>query len=227
VPVEEGREESRLNHIDLDPFFLSKYEMTCEQWSRCAGDWKGTFYDESQAMLPANVVRWDDCVATLRRAGGWLSLPTEAQWEYACRAGTTAPWSTGSDESSLLGAANIKFDSNDTRSKSALLPVGLLRSNGFGMHDMHGNVWEWCRDEYGDGVTSTPERDPVKENAERAGRANRGYTGVLAGASAHPFRGGDFNHNAWRARSGERGFGSAPEGYNYIVGLRPARNIIP
>jgi formylglycine-generating enzyme required for sulfatase activity len=145
APVENGSKPRPMNEVLLDPFFLSKYEMTVAQWQRTSHWTEGFWLD--RPLLPASGVSWDDCVATLTRAGLFLRLPTEAQWEYGCRAGTTTVWWTGAEEETLWGAANIDFDPEDDE-EVELERVGQLLANPFGLHDVHGNVAEWCRDEY-------------------------------------------------------------------------------
>jgi sulfatase modifying factor 1 len=116
---------------------------------------------------PVGNVTWNDAVAF----GEWLSaqegkryrLPTEAEWEYACRAGTTTAWQQGNDPEGLASVGNVwdaaaqKYFSKNSSSYPAInasdggeftAPVGRFRSNSFGLYDLHGNVWEWCQDRY-------------------------------------------------------------------------------
>jgi formylglycine-generating enzyme required for sulfatase activity len=133
------------------PFYIGVYEVTNAQWKRVMGTvpsrWKG-------ADLPVGNVGWDDANEFCRRlsalpeekqAGRVYRLPTEAEWEYACRAGTTTKWSFGDDESRLGDYA--WFDGN---SGNGTHPVGKKKPNAWGLFDMHGNVTEWCNDWLGD-----------------------------------------------------------------------------
>ena len=109
---------------------------------------------------PVEEVSWEMCDEVLTRLG--LVLPTEAQWEYACRAGTSTPWWTGKKKASLPTAANLAdrfaeqigapaswpFETRDD-GYTVHAPVGSFKANAFGLHDVHGNVFEWCRDWYG------------------------------------------------------------------------------
>src|SRR5262249_5630224 len=108
---------------------------------------------------PVDQVSYEECRRTLARLG--LMLPSEAQWEYAARGGTSTPWWTGDDSARLKEAANLADrsfgnayvsvksveDWDDGFSVSA--PVGTFKANGFGLPDPVGNVWEWCRDHFG------------------------------------------------------------------------------
>jgi len=207
VPVEDGKSQSPLNEVQLDPFFLSKYEMTVEQWKRTSLTSQPSF---DSPLLPANAVSWDDCVATLERAGLFLRLPTEAQWEYGCRAGTTTPWWTGADEDSLRFAANIDFDLQDNR-RGEPKAIGGLLANPFGLHDVHGNVAEWSSDEYGD-----------ESVAVRPGDGKR----QASGSGTRVYRGGGYGAAAVYARSGDR-YGSSPDYRVASHGLRLTRYVTP
>ncbi len=105
---------------------------------------------------PVKFVSWDDCQDFVRklneRTTGGFRLPTEAEWEYACRGGT--------DSSFALGGTITKRDANFGRGDEGKPePVGRYPANAFGLHDMHGNVWEWCQDWTGD-LPEGPLKDP-------------------------------------------------------------------
>jgi len=128
-------------------FYLAKYELTDGQWSTAGGARArvrpGEEYDPRR---PARYLTWDGCqafCANLSRiaAGAELRLPTEAEWEHACRAETTSIFSFG-DDARLLD----DYGWHRGNAQSAAQPVGLKRPNPWGLHDMHGNVWEWCQD---------------------------------------------------------------------------------
>ena len=157
-------------------------------------------------------------------AGYVYRLPTEAQWEYAARAGTATPWWTGAGKHALEGTCNIA--DRAAKRGGANWPgiddwpelddgfavhaaVTRYRPNPFGLHNMHGNVWEWCRDEYG---TYSLEVRPG--------------TGERLGGSPifRMSRGGSFYHPASASRSANRN-NSAPETRSNHLGLRPARAI--
>src|SRR5262245_14637069 len=152
--------ESPVHEVSLDPFFLSKYEMTQAQWARLTGQNPSDDRDGNAAILPVEQVSWFSCDELMRRLQ--LTLPTEAQWEYAARAGTETIWWTGGEKESLEGAANLADVANQRMMQASLgggdveawlddgharsSPVGSYRANPFGLHDVVGNVSEWCRD---------------------------------------------------------------------------------
>jgi serine/threonine protein kinase/formylglycine-generating enzyme required for sulfatase activity len=191
------------NDVLLDAFFLSKYEMTLAQWLRNS-HWMGQA-GRDEPLLPAYGVSWEDCVGTLERAGLFLRLPTEAEWEYGCRAGTTTPWWTGENEFTLEGAANIDFKDPDAKTRPKLQPIGQLLANPFGLHDVHGNVWEWCHDEF-----VVPQFGESK----------------ATGSGTHLLRGGGYSAEAAVAHSAFR-YLSLPGNRNAIFGLRVARRVTP
>ncbi len=134
------------------PFYLGVHEVTQEQYQRVMGEnfslFKGT-------NLPVEKVSWAEAVAFCERLrikdGKVYRLPTEAQWEYACRAGTTTAFHYGDS----LGSAQANFDGNSPYGDAAKGPnlqrttaVGSYAPNKWGLYDMHGNVYEWCQDWY-------------------------------------------------------------------------------
>ena len=211
VPVEEqgpggiGQQLPLLCTVELAPFFLAKHEMTQAQWNRVS-EWIAR-HDDPDPRKPANYLSWQHCQATFARMIGWIDLPTDAQWEYGCRAGTSTPWSTGADPASLAGAAQIDLDGTG----ALLLPAGTLRPNAFGLHDMHGNVWEWCRDTWSGDVIREGDGDHASDHS---------------GGGDRVFRGGSHRNSASFARSGHR-FSYAPGRCLPTLGLRPAMAVTP
>jgi formylglycine-generating enzyme required for sulfatase activity len=153
--------------------------------------------------LPVEEVSWNDCQEFFRKAGGGLRLPTEAEWEYACRAGTTTPFNTG--ETISTDEANYERSYLDgIGRKGGTVEVGSFRANAWGVFDMHGNVWEWCSDWYGpypSGLVTDP-------------------TGAASGAK-RVLRGGSWHLNPRKCRSALRGR-DAPDNRNDNFGLRVA-----
>ncbi|MBF0246209.1 MAG: formylglycine-generating enzyme family protein [Planctomycetes bacterium] len=202
VRIAPGSFQMGSNTVNLTKeFWMGRTEVTQEQWAEVMGsnpaDFKG-------ANLPVENVSWDDAVAFCKKlterersAGllpeGWrYSLPTEAQWEYAYRAGTTGPYAGDLD-------AMAWYYSN---SGNQTHPVGQKKPNAWGLYDMHGNVWEWCLDWYQDDITSYTS-DPYGP----------------ASGSNRVRRGGSWNYIAQYCRSAYRG-SSTPSFWDYILGFR-------
>jgi formylglycine-generating enzyme required for sulfatase activity len=204
------------------PFYLGTYEVTQGQYQAVAG--QNPSYFKGSDDLPVEQISWLDAVrfcntlserevrnpyyridgdAVTIAGGDGYRLPTEAEWEYACRAGTTTRFSFGDDESALGQYAWYSANSN-----SQTHPVGEKQPNAFGLYDMHGNVWEWCWDGYAaDYYQQAPAGDP------------RG-----PGPAAHRVsRGGSWNDDARRARSACRDKDSPGLRY-YTLGFRLARD---
>ena len=147
-------------------FRMGQTEVTQGQYMSVmnAQPWSGKAYVQEDANNPAVYVSWDEAVEFCRRLsqqeGKTYRLPTEAEWEYACRAGTTTRFSFG-DSDSLLGDY-AWFDGNaDKVGQDYAHPVGQKKSNPWGLYDMHGNVFEWCSDYYDEQYYSnTPSIDP-------------------------------------------------------------------
>jgi len=155
--TEAGREvnEVPVSVTLTQPIYFGKTEVTQAQWSAVMGTqpWKAQVYVKEQADCPATYVNWEDsqafCAKLSSIEGVQYRLPTEAEWEYACRAGTTTRYYFGDDQSQLGQYAWFRFNAADPRDEFAH-QVGQLLPNPFGLYDMHGNVWEWCEDWYVD-----------------------------------------------------------------------------
>ena len=183
-------------------YWLGKYEVTQGQWKAVMGSnlWKAiTGSNPSEFKkgdrYPVEQVSWEDAMDFCRkltkqeRSAGRLpmgyeyTLPTEAQWEYACRAGTTTPFSFGStlngDKAHCNG--NYPYGMGKEKYLASTTSVGSYAPNAWGLYDMHGDVWEWCRDSYGDYPTGSV-TDPVGPSS--------GSRRVLRGGSWFNFAGG-------------------------------------
>ena len=137
-------------------FYLGVTEVTQAQWKSVMGTepWKGQEYVKEGADHAASYINWDDatlfCKALSKKMGRPVRLPTEAEWEYGCRAGRQTRFHYGDDEdySELGDYAWYRSNAYDKDEKYAH-PVGRKKPNAWGLYDMHGNMWEWCSDRYG------------------------------------------------------------------------------
>ncbi|AEH60086.1 protein of unknown function DUF323 [Methanosalsum zhilinae DSM 4017] len=153
------------------PFYLGRYPVTQIQWSELMHDNPAYF---KGATNPVDQVSWYDVqefVERLNSAEGTdkYSLPSEAEWEYACRAGSNTRFSFGDDEK-LLG----EYCWYDSNSYSKSQPVGRKRSNDWGLYDMHGNLWEWCQDRWHDTYNGAPMYNEPWSEGHSEGRVIRG-----------------------------------------------------
>jgi formylglycine-generating enzyme required for sulfatase activity len=167
--LREGRhsDESPSHRVTLSPFAMMSTEVTQAQWSAVMGQNPARFKGEQR---PVEQVSWRDVQAFIAKLnqlhpGRIYRLPTEAEWEFACRAGSTGPWSCPEPE--LSSHAVFR-----PTSSSSTQPVKSRLPNAWGLFDMHGNVWEWCSDLYG-AYGSEADVDP-QGPSEGVGRVARG-----------------------------------------------------
>ncbi|MFO0825068.1 MAG: SUMF1/EgtB/PvdO family nonheme iron enzyme [Gemmataceae bacterium] len=160
-------------------FFLGVYPVTQEQWKAVMGNVPSHF---KGAKRPVEQVSWDDCQefckkVTAELKGGRVELPTEAEWEWACRAGTTSEYHFGDVLNVKLANYDGQYSWNGSpkgKYRKETTDVGSFPSNPWGLHDFHGNVWEWCSDWYGE-YAADEQTDPL-------GQSNGQYR-VLRGGS--------------------------------------------
>ncbi|MBI4604137.1 MAG: SUMF1/EgtB/PvdO family nonheme iron enzyme [Planctomycetes bacterium] len=214
-PGEEGRGVDETQHrVRITrPFYLGVTEVTQAQWKAVMGTSPSSFKGDK---LPVEQVSWEDakefCRKLSEREGKSYRLPTEAEWEYACRVGTTTPFHTGS----TISTSQANYDGNDTYgsgqkgvSRHKTVDVGSFPANPWGLHDMHGNVWEWCEDWYGE--------YPPGEVADPKGPS----TGV-----SRVLRGGSWIDGPRFCRSASR-YGHVPGVRGSGLGFRVALDLSP
>ena len=145
-------DESPPHRVKLSPFYIGKYQITQAQWKAVMGINPSHF---KGGDLPAENALWDNvvkfCEAVSKRSGKTYRLPTEAEWEYACRAGSNTKYCFGDYEESLGDYAWYSENSG-----AQIHPVGQKKPNAWGLYDMHGNVWECCEDVWHRGYDGAP-----------------------------------------------------------------------
>ena len=218
--AERFKSEGPQNQVQLQGFFMAQTPITQAQWLVVAG-WqklqRELNSDPSHLKgpnRPVEQVNWEDaiefCNRLSQRTGRHYSLPSEAQWEYACRAGTTTPFHFGEKISPELANYNANYtygDGSKGENRKQTTPVGMFPANAWGLHDMHGNVWEWCLDQWHANYNGAPQDG----NAWLDLDANKD--------NDRPLRGGSWNDLPRYCRSAYRGH--PLPGYVYVdVGMR-------
>lgn len=199
------RDEGPPQEVTLSrAFWLGTHEVTQAQWTAVMGENPAVFRrGEDAPQRPVESVSWEDCqrfiAALAARGAGNFRLPTEAEWEYAARAGTTTRYPWGDDLKEFEGHAHAWANS---RSYAVTHPVGTKQPNAWGLFDMHGNVWESCRDWYAP-YPLGPLRDPAGPPTGRE----------------RVFRGGSWFDFPVSLRSANR-HRHAPDGRYTAIGLR-------
>lgn len=207
-------DEEPVHRVRLrDPFCLGVFEVTVGQWNAVLPDSaKEPEGVEHPEQLPVTHVSWEEAGHFLgelnrRVEGRPYRLPTEAEWEYAARAGTTTEWSFGDDPADLPHYGNCSVHGSDPYDRTA--PVGSYQPNPWGFYDLHGNVTEWVADTYGpypDGPVTDPRGAGGPEDGEELKKVRRG---------------GNFATKEENCRSARR-FASAPDHNIHTTGFRAA-----
>jgi|GEM_PF-344399 len=206
TPGEDGAaaDEQPQHWVALSPFYLGKFEVTQAQYEKVMGANPSHFRGRD---LPVEQVSWEEARQFTTKAGQNLRLPTEAEWEFACRAGTITPFASGADDAALDrlawygGGAGSGY-----HGVSSTTAVGRKEANAFGLHDMHGNVYEWCADWYdAHSYAHSPVLNP---------------TGPATGVD-RVLRGGSWETAAALCRSANRN-GFSPRSHGYVLGFRVA-----
>ncbi|MBW4517956.1 MAG: formylglycine-generating enzyme family protein [Timaviella obliquedivisa GSE-PSE-MK23-08B] len=198
--AERGDDESPQHSVTIAPFYMGKFAVTQAQYQAIMGINPSHFRGEKR---PAENVSWKKAIAFCQqlsqKTGNLYRLPSEAEWEYACRAGTTTPFHFG--ETITTDLAN--YDGNHTYGqglrgtcREETISVGSFPANAFGLHDMHGNVWEWCEDRWHKNYKKGAPMDgsawlSKKEDTNRV------------------LRGGSWLDGSWNCRSASRYCGDA------------------
>jgi len=208
VPSEAPKHRVRMTN----PFYLAPSEVTQAQYERVMGSNPSKFKEDTNC--PVEMVNWDEASAFCRKLGelpeersgqSAYRLPTEAEWEYSCRAGTTTTWYSGDDEA---GLKEIAWYTANAGGKTH--PVCEKTPNAWGLYDMHGNVWEWCQDWWAvDYFGASPLDDP---------------TGPTGGSN-RVIRGGGWANDAVYCRAAYRCWNEPSNRYNISMGFRLARAV--
>ena len=197
--------------IGLPAFYIGKFAITQQQWQSIMGYNPAHF--RTDALAPVENISWheaqDFCKKLSRKTGQIYRLPTESEWEYACRAATRNQPKTAfsfGNNTAQLGDYGWFKDNSSGQSQS----VGQKLPNGWGLHDMHGGVWEWCEDVWHDHLKDIPPDGSPRLNGSDLGRRTR--------------RGGSWSNEPALCRSASREWHGAGDRYNDI-GLRVALSV--
>jgi eukaryotic-like serine/threonine-protein kinase len=214
-PSEKDRQndESPQHQVTVPEFFLGQTLVTQEQWQVLIGNNPSKF--QGDRNLPVDSVSWLDainfCQKLSHKTGRTYRLPSEAEWEYACRASTTTPFAFGE----TITPAVVNYNGNYPYASAAIgeyrqqtTPVGSFPANLFGLYDVHGNLYEWCLDEWLDNYNSTS-----------ADGSARGDVDSQDSDKIRLLRSGSWGVEAWDCRSANRYYYAASDRYNF-VGLR-------
>jgi formylglycine-generating enzyme required for sulfatase activity len=250
-----GEDEKPQHEVNVSSFLMSRYPITQEQWRAVAErtdlkaaanhklDPNPSYFKEDyekegdRQKRPVESVSWQDalvfCARLSELTGRSYSLPSEAQWEYACRAGTETPFHFG--ESITTDLANYPGTDNEQYSwkgnygrgpkgiyREQTTPVDYFKApNAFGLSDMHGNVWEWCLDPWHDNYKGAPQDGKVWDEGKESlyEDISKNIDVLLKDNRTYVLRGGSWYNNPWYCRSASRNFNNR-DARNLNVGFR-------
>ncbi len=205
------------HYVTVQPFFMGKYPITQPQWRAVAAlpEINRHLNPEPSHFnghnLPVECVSWSDAVEFCERlskfSGRNYRLPSEAEWEYACRAGTTTPFYFGESITTKIANFNGEFQYADAPKgeyKQKTTSVGFFPSNPFGLCDIHGNVWEWCADDWHENYSGVP---------------NNGSVWTSNHSNLKALRGGAWDYDPYNCRSAFR-FWYLPDLDGINIGFR-------
>ena len=225
-PSGEGNDQEKPQHeVTVQSFFMGKHPVTQAQWKRVVALPKVKYDLEADPFKfkgdnrPAERVSWYDAVEFCDRLSKYTNkqyrLPSEAEWEYACRAGTTTPFHFGETITTELANYNgnsIYVSEPKGKNRRETIEVGSFPPNAFGLYDMHGNVWEWCQDSWHDSYKAAPRDANARIN-------NDNQSCILRGGSwiAYPqyCRSASRNYSNWA----ERGFIKSNIGFRVVCAV--------
>jgi formylglycine-generating enzyme required for sulfatase activity len=201
-----GDDEGPQHLVRIQPFFMGKYPVTQAQYQAIIGKNPSNFKGDDR---PVEQVTWHDavefCARLSQKTGRQYRLPSEAEWEYACRAGTTTPFyfrETITPELANYDGNYIYGSGSKGKYRQKTTNVGSFKPNNFGLYDMHGNVWEWCADHWHGNYDGAP---------------TDGSAWIEGGdASRRVLRGGSWDYNPVYCRSAYRGHLNPDFAYYYI-----------
>lgn len=185
-PTEKLKDESPRRTVRIERgFYIGKYEITQKQWTALMG--KNPALIQGNDNLPVEQISWEAAQEFIEKLNaldeGRFRLPSEAEWEYACRAGSADKWSCGSDPKELEKYAWFNANSGGTSHV-----VGTKQPNRFGLYDMEGNVWEWVQDWYHDSYADAPADGSgwMKKDPEQPWKIARGGVFHMSAELARP-----------------------------------------
>jgi formylglycine-generating enzyme required for sulfatase activity len=215
--VKRNDDEGPQHYVNVPEFFMGKYTVTQAQWQAVMGNNPSRFKGKNR---PVENVSWNDatkfCQKLSKKTGRDYRLPSEAEWEYACRAGTKTPFYFGetinTDLANYRGTDNEEYGLSGSYGRGPkgeyrkqTTDVGDFPPNSFGLYDMHGNVWEWCADEWHDNYDGAPTDGSVWLD----GNKQRSLV-----------RGGSWDENPFMCRSAHRNYSDRRDVLNDFAGFR-------
>ena len=202
---EEGETQKPVHEVTLDAFEIGATLVTQAQYEAVMGKNPSYFKDPDS---PVESVSWEDAMAFCKkleqRTGQSFTLPTKAQWEYACRAGSTTRYCFGDNDDGLE-----EYAWYDKNSEGRTHPVGMKKPNAWGLYDMHGSLWEWCLDEWHESYNEAPTDGSAWQDSANSFRV---------------LRGGGWRYSSYNCRSDSRAYND-PACEDNRIGLRVVRNL--